>query len=514
MTSFSHSILVMPNWEMKESYKKIFKLTLLLIIVLNISYIFPPDDSLRHVGSAFGNNKSWGDTYPFSIFEEFKDYNPWLGHDLILRKIANALRHLPMSVLTLKFFLIKSISFLFSLIFFSLVLDRSGILNEVKDRHSFTLAIIVSVAILTYPFFRIMIARPFAFGTFFLIHSVGQKGIVRGFLSALFLAFYYPYLCWFYILPVAFTHYVKGDKKFALGAFSLIIIFFLIQPLSFWGFQIAIVNSDIIRSAINLRIEEFISIIKCFSFYLYLAGFILLFPHFDKNARRLNYENILILLYIFSSLKYNRYFYDIILPMLFISFGREIFYIISEPYQKFTSSFNTIIQALLKKIKTLINWRCEKSSTLRFDTKLKTGKSLKPYIFVTYLIICFLLIYINFKQIDSLKKFLDILKPIPKGSLVLTDLNLQYKIIFLRPDLRLIPSCELGFTRDSISKEYINFLNEGILSQISKKTGAKYFIESKDIYLNPQDGRFLKLLKKNRRFTVWSIEVPYNKNTD
>ena len=121
---------------------------------------------------------------------------------------------------------------------------------------------------------------------------------------------------------------------------------------------------------------------------------------------------------------------------------------------------------------------------------------------------------VNFKQIDSLKKFLDILKPIPKGSLVLTDFNLQYKIIFLRPDLRLIPSCELGFTRDSISKEYINFLNEGILSQISKKTGAKYFIESKDIYLNPQDGRFLKLLKKNRRFTVWSIEVPYNKNTD
>jgi hypothetical protein len=73
---------------MKQSYEKIFKLALVIIIVLNIFYMFPPDDGLRHMGLAFDTFTSWGDVYPFSIFEEFKDYNPWFGYDLALRIIA------------------------------------------------------------------------------------------------------------------------------------------------------------------------------------------------------------------------------------------------------------------------------------------------------------------------------------------------------------------------------------------------------------------------------------------
>jgi hypothetical protein len=476
--------------------------------------MFPPDDGLRHVGLAFGNFTSWGDVYPFSIFEEFKDYDPWFGYDLALKLIARALEHLPIPMLTLKFFLIKSISFLFSLIFFFLVLDKSGIFKEVKDRHAFTLAIICVVALLSFPFFRIMIARPFVFGTFFLIFSVGQKGIVRGFLSSLFLAFFYPYLCWFYILPVAFTHYIRGDRKFALGAISLIVIFLLIQPSSFWGFQIALVNSDIVRGAINTKIGEFIPILKFFPFYLYLTGFIIIFPYFTENARRLNFVNVLILLYIFPSFKYNRYFFDIILPLLFISFGSEIVHIFLEPYQKLISSWRTVIKAWQKNIKTSIKWIPKETGKTKSKTNPKPGRSLKPYIIVTYLIICSLLFYINSRQIYSLKEFRDELSPIPGKSLVLTNFNLQYKILFLRPDLRLIPSCEIGFTRDAISKEYINFLNEGMLSQISQKTGAKFFLESKDIYINPQDGKFLKLLKTNGNLKLWRILIPSNKKMD
>jgi hypothetical protein len=496
---------------MTESYKKIFKLALLIIILLNIFYVFPPDDGLRHVGLAFSNFTSWGDVYPFSIFEEFKDYDPWFGYDLALRAIAGILKHLPIPLLTLKFFLTKSISFLLSLIFFFLVLNRSGICSEVKDRRAFTLAIICVVALLSFPFFRIMIARPFVFGTFFLIYSVGQKGILRGFLSSLFLAFFYPYLCWFYILPVALTHYIRGDRKFALGAISLIVIFLLIQPASFWGFQIALVNSDIVRDAIDTKIGEFISILKLLPFYLYLAGFIIIFPYFKENSRRLNYVNVLMLLYIIPSLKYNRYFFDIILPLLFISFGSEIVHVFLEPYQKLISSWKTVIKAWLKNVKTSIKWITKEAGKTRPETNPKPGRSLKPYIVVTYLIICSLLFHINSGQIGSLKDFRDELSPIPEKSLVLTNFNLQYKILFLRPDLRLIPSCELGFTRDAISKEYISFLNEGMLSQISQKTGAKYLIESKDIYINPREGKFLKLLKTDDTLKLWRILIPSNK---
>ncbi|MEJ2102637.1 MAG: hypothetical protein P8X68_22100 [Desulfobacterales bacterium] len=500
---------------MKQLYEKIFKLALVIIIVLNIFYMFPPDDGLRHVGLAFGNFTSWGDVYPFSIFEEFKDYNPWFGYDLALRIIVGALKHLPISLLLIsKFILIKSISGLFSLIFFFLVLDRSGIFDEVKGRHAFTLAIICVVALLSFPFFRVMIARPFAFGTFFIIFSIGRKGIVQGFLSSLFLAFFYPYLCWFYILPVAFTHYIRGDRKFALGAIALIVIFLLIQPPSFWGFQIALVNSDIVREAINAKISEFISILKYFPFYLYLAGFIIIFPYFTENARRLNYVNVLILLYLIPSLKYNRYFVDIILPLLFISFGSEIVRIFLTPSQKFISSWRTVLKAWIANIKISRKLMPPETETTNPETNPKPGRSLKPYIIVTYLVIFSLLFYINFRQIGSLKEFRDQMSPIPEKSLVLTSFNLQYKILFLRPDLRLIPSCEIGFARNTISKEYINFLNEGMLRQISQKTGAKYLLESKDIYLNPEDGRLLKLLKANGNLKLWRILNPSDKKMD
>ena len=51
----------------------------------------------------------------------------------------------------------------------------------------------------------------------------------------------------------------------------------------------------------------------------------------------------------------------------------------------------------------------------------------------------------------------------------------------------------------------MSYFNEGLLAPISKKTGANFFLESSDIYVNPQDGRFLKPLKKNSSFKVWKI---------
>jgi hypothetical protein len=52
-----------------------------------------------------------------------------------------------------------------------------------------------------------------------------------------------------------------------------------------------------------------------------------------------------------------------------------------------------------------------------------------------------------------------------------------------------------------------------LFSPLSRKTGAKYLLESNDVFINPQDGKFLKLMKKNGRIRVWKILNPGNENT-
>jgi hypothetical protein len=365
--------------------------------------------------------------------------------------------------------------------------------------------IILVITILSLPLSRIILARPFAFGTFFIVYSIGQKGFLRGFLASLILSFFYPYLCWFYILPVALTHFVRGNKKFAIGATSLLLIFLLIQPDSFWGFQIALFKSDMVRSELNTGIEEFIPILKFYPFYLYLAAFIIFFPRFSQHVKKLNYPNILIILFVLPSLKYNRYFFDITLPLMFVSFGKELVHILSGPCQSLASAWKTIIQNWLKEINTIINWRSQKLVPKNSSTNLKSEKSLKPYIIITYLIIVFLLIYINSRQIDALKEFGNGLRHIREKSLVLTSFNLQYKTLFLRPDLRLIPSCEIGFATKTILREYKKFYNEGILQPILQKTGARYFLHDKNNYIHPNEGRILTLLNETNSFNIWKV---------
>jgi hypothetical protein len=175
------------------------------------------------------------------------------------------------------------------------------------------------------------------------------------------------------------------------------------------------------------------------------------------------------------------------------------------PFRKLISSWKTIVKGSYDKIKSSLRRKPVKDNPAKSSEIEKTGRSLKPYIAVLYLLILAILIHINIRQVASLKEFRDGLMPIPEGSLVLASFSMQYKTLYLRPDLRVIPSCEIGFTKTSISKEYMSYFNEGLLVPVSKKTGANFFLESSDIYVNPQDSRFLKLLKKNSVLKVWKI---------
>jgi len=65
----------------------------------------------------------------------------------------------------------------------------------------------------------------------------------------------------------------------------------------------------------------------------------------------------------------------------------------------------------------------------------------------------------------------------------------------------------MGFPRNDLSKEYIDFLNRGIISPISHKTGAKYLLNNKNYYIDPGEGKKLKLIKKCDYFNLWEIQA-------
>jgi len=491
--------------KMNDSYQKIFKLTLFIILVSVALIRFPIDDGLRHVGLAFGNFTSWGDVYPFSIFEELKDYDPWFGYDFTLGLIADLLKHFPLSLLTLKFVLTKIICLLFSLTFFYLVLERSGILNKIKDRDSFVLVLIILVAFLIFTFGRVIIARPFAFGTFFILYSVNRQGFIRGVVSSGMLTFFYSYLSWFYIVPVAFAHFIKGNKKFAWGAVGFISIFLVLQPPSFWGFQSELFMSDLVRNTLETKISEFHLTLTYWMFYLYLVGGIIFFPKVSKEAKSLSYLNVLILIYLLPAIKYIRYFLDITLPLLFVNNANDIFNILIEPYRKLVFSWKTIAVSKLDRLKSQIKPKIARIQKTNAPKKVKSEVNLKPYIVASYAILLILAIQFNLRQITVLREFREILTPIPKGSQVLTSFNLQYQTLYLRPDLRVIPSCEMGFTKKSVAEEYTQYFNEGFVSPLAKKTGSKYFLEGKDHFIDPREGCYLKLSKKSGDFKLWNI---------
>jgi hypothetical protein len=350
------------------------------------------------------------------------------------------------------------------------------------------------------PFLRVMIIRPFAFGTFFLLYAVGGKGFIGGALSSAALTFVYPYLAWFYTIPAGLAHLLKGDKRFAVGAISLTILFLCLQPHPFWGFQAAIFSSGLTRDAINTQIGELCPSYYGLSFYVCLILFFILYPLFSREAKKLNVADILIIIYLLPAVKYVRYFTDITLPLLFVAFGRETLAILLEPYRRLVSYWGNALISVLERMKLP---RPRDSGSI----------NLKPYLAVGYIVIFAVFLHQNCDKIRSLERFKADISLIPAGALVLTDFNLQYKILYVRPDLRIIPSCEIGFPRANIRNEYIDFHKEGKIAALAGKTGAEFLVEYRHMYIDPRDGGALKLMKKGDNVNLWRIDVNSGEST-
>ncbi len=506
----------------------------LFFTILFISLIwFPKDDGLRHVGLAFSDvQRSWGDVYPFSQFEKVKDYDPWYGYDLSLRLIAIGFKalsaglsiifpQLSFSFLSLisKVLLVKMVAFIFISILFYLVLKKNNILDEIIDSQTFLVAFALLIVFLYFSTFRFTTIRPFVFGTFFLLYSVDQKeeiwwkGFLKGFVSAALLSFFYPYLSWVYIIPAMIAHILKGDKGFAVGLSVFLLPFIILQPSSFWQLQTALFASNMVRDRISLPIKELSNVFQFKSFYGYLLIFFICYPKFSSASRKLSYCNLLLLIYLLPAIIYVRYFFDIILPLFFVSFGKDmlslaivfkqmIFKTISETIL----GWKAIIRDNLNKMffgDFLIKWWIRIKSKKRQSGQLQKIQSKKGIVIQSCLCMTLLIGIINYSQIYNLKKLYYGLSYIPLGTSVLTDFNSQYLILYLRPDLRVIPSCELGFSDRKILKEYINYFNNNKIVDLVRKTKTEYFISNKQP--GYEENNFFILFYKDDglNFKVW-----------
>jgi hypothetical protein len=89
------------------------------------------------------------------------------------------------------------------------------------------------------------------------------------------------------------------------------------------------------------------------------------------------------------------------------------------------------------------------------------------------------------------------------NSLVLAEFNLQYGLLYARPDLRVVPSSEIGFPRRDIQAEYLAFFNLGRVCGLSRRIHADYFIESRGMYLDPRDTACLSLVREDAEQRIW-----------
>jgi hypothetical protein len=259
-----------------------------------------------------------------------------------------------------------------------------------------------------------------------------------------------------------------------------------------------------VRQTIDLQISEFNPTWEYVSFYVYLGGFLILYPLFPDPVRRLTYPSLLLLIYLYPALKHVRYFIDILLPLAFVSFGRGGLELLLSPYRRWIESWKQISRKHRATLRTLAPRRLTKKEGDHAPAD-QPSANLKPYLATGYLLLIGLLAIANSKQVSNLKSFQEGLSPIPRNALALSSFNLQYKTLFLRPDIRLIPSCELGFASRYIFGEYTEFFNDGKVYPLAQKTGARFFLDNRRMYINPTEGAVLEQEMENDFFTLWKI---------
>jgi hypothetical protein len=481
-------------------FQRLALFTFLVVFAFVCLLNYPIDDGLRHVGLAYDGSRSWAEVYPYSKLEDHADFSLWFGYDLSLHLMLRALAALGLPPLIAKVLLLKLLMFLLGLGSFILIVHKSGVMREVVDYSSlcfFAALVFVSLSLYIH---RSMMARPFVFGTFFLAYSIGAKGVVRGAGAAGLLSFFYPHLAWFYILPAGVGHFIAGSRRFAVGALLFLSLFLAFQPADFWGLQKALFASDPVRRQMGAAVTEFAPSLSHFSVVFYLVLVVALFPFFRRKAQSLSYPVLLILAYLTPALLYVRTFLDVLLPLLFIAFGRELFILLGQGTKVVAARWQAL---LAERLPASI---LDRFTRLKITSPTRVGSiSFRVALFGGFFCLVFICYTVNAGYLEELRSTQAALSSLPEGETALTSFNQQYRTLFLRPDLRLIPSPEIGFPCAAIQAAYVDFFKAGRFLKLAEQTGARFLIEAQDIYLDPAESRTLRLRGSAEKFHVWEI---------
>jgi hypothetical protein len=454
------------------------------------------DDGLRHVGLAFAKARSWGDVYPFSYFQVFSDYDPWGGYDLSLRWLASLLAWLPLSVSVRRFLALKLLAIAFVSALLWLTVRRARIPETVRSGGGLLLALGLSAAWLAEPVLRALLVRPFAFGTLLLLYSVGQSGALRGLVSSGAVLFMYPYLGFIYTVPVAIAHAFRGSRSFAAGTALATAISFGLQPRSFYGLFVALLRSDSVRSRLPRHlIFELVPMTQHLALAAVVIGaLLLLLPH-AQPLRRLRVEHVLMLLFAPVSLKYVRYFLDVEMCMAFVAYGADGVRACERALARVGADWARMLGLR------------EPAAQQSVSGPPRRPRLLRPLLAAAYVLVGVLLVVGCVQQYRELAHDAALISRVPPGSVVLTGFNEQYRILYNRPDLSLVPSCEIGFPRPDIESVYLAYFNRGRVCALARAISARYFLDARTNYLDPLDIGCLHMVREDDEHRLWRVEV-------
>jgi hypothetical protein len=471
---------------------------LIALSVFIVLFRPPGDDGLRHLGVAFGEARSWGEVYPFSEFDGREGYDPWFGHDRVLRVLAHGLSWLPLSRLGQQAMASKLVSAIFVLLFLYLAVSRSRLTAEVKRPRDLAAAMLLVVLLLGYAIaVRLPLIRPFAYGTFYLVYVVHAEGALRGALSSGLLFFFYPYLAAIYTVPAAIAHLLRGSRAFAAATLAATGLAVALQPAGFWGLLAALMRADRLRATLTPQIGEFASALAHGGLCAAVVALLLLaLPRFSAEARRLKPGHLLALLFVIPSLKHGRYLLDAVLPLIFMAFGREALRVFGEPLGQLGRSWLQLIPRR----------RSPAPAALPAPAPAGTRRrSLLPLIVPLYLVVLAAGGLVGVRGHREAQRMQSLLGQVPAGALMLTEFNLQYLALYARPDLRIVPSSELGFASAEIVEEYRGFFNRGKVCPLARTISAAFFLESRGTYLDPRFAACLRFAGEIGEYQLWKI---------
>jgi hypothetical protein len=460
----THILLkAMSSFTKKEFISTYLLYGTVLLLVGTLIYAirpYPVDDFLRHI--RYADYKPMGGysfMFPYSYFETFR-FNPWYGFDLLAGLAKNALG-LDNAVIAYE-------------IVFTCIYMIGLLVNfkTTKKSSLFSVTLIILFIFMSYGFYRIGLIRPAILISVFLLFGLIGKRFVSGLLLAIASGFFY-WLFWFYTIPLALAHYLKGSRNFALGVFTGTAI-----ALLSWGVftdleyvrVVASIFSTIISGRDNIVIgENIFSLGRLATPVIFLTVSLFIFT---AKVRKEVDVVFLIIIFTLPLAIQIRYFLDVSLPLMVIYTVNNNLDLI----ESFTEHVKPTIEAFGIIAMVMIT-----PPMLERSVKGKDVFTLKP---------------LN----------------IPVGSIVFTDnLPLNFHAIFYNPlPIRVIPSAEIGWN-DTATKKAVKQLSDKPAIDDSfcpyfKAYRVNYVISEKNAIAGCLEFDKVLFSNTNKNITLWQVK--------